>query len=177
MARSDLKTIGLLGDKQLERTLRELPRSVQAQVMRPALKSAMMPVKREAKRMAPHREIKRRLAVDAGVSKRVWARLTVRGNKAIGGRTIKWEGPNSHSSSGFVDFAAIAVFYEYGTGRENKNSPSDQAGIPATYWMRRSLEAKRSQALGILKTRTMEKLTAITRKADIAGRNILKKGV
>jgi len=163
MARSDLKTIGLLGDKQLERTLRELERSVQAQAMRPALKSAMMPVKREAKANVPVQALRKLVAVDSGISKRVWARVFLKASN----RKIKWVGPNSHSSSGFVNFAAVGAFYEYGTSTHN---------VPATFWMRRSLEAKRSEALSILRVRTMEKLTAITRKADIAGRNILKHG-
>ena len=62
-------SIRLLGDKHLQGVLKDLNSSAQKQIMKPSLRAAVIPIRKEAKRRAPRVTGGLRKAIKSGVNK------------------------------------------------------------------------------------------------------------
>lgn len=176
-----LVMIDLLGDKQLQSTLKTLQASTQRQVMRPAIRSGLVPINKEAKRLVPKQSgaLKKSIAAKVAYSRRtgqVVGMVGVRHNHKSNGKI-----PNLYAQR--VEFgwdhksqAARArkgrKYPAFNAPEEAKRAELGTASRRPRPFLRPALQSQRNAAFARMSSKARSQLHRVVDRAAAKGRTI-----
>lgn len=150
---------GLIGDKELQKTILSLTDNCAKKIMRPSIVAGLKPIRKEARANADSKfksdSLSRLIGIKAKAKKdKVFGKVFMRPDKS--GRTIKIKGKE-------VPFEAVANIQEFGR---------KDGSLEPHAFMRPAADSKRTEALKEVENKARELLPKVVKEARAKGKAV-----